>query len=528
MAALAYTSHAFSESAVWPLLAIYPLTLKQLQTYLEASRGSIPSSPSALYSTRSAASIVVLLCAVIITLIPLSSGPVVGYVYQRQNISETDQSLYYPGGGIGPSFRQRNPPASIRDTAASHYTSWSRELSKEPLDKHREWFIDRTNLSYRGELRVVATKFNRNITCRPWQLPRPTLDLEAFYIDTVMHKRNKRQAKSVKVLRRPRLAVWAHDYNHITSTRTVSTLILAAVNGSIVGGSTTTDLPHQNPDKNIIKKISALACDVDLELVEDVLAIGTPNSNATPVHINTLADIKVTHPIDEDQQRYDPVERPEDTLNELILWFTVAPVTNGASVEGAQPLYQHGGSLPIRHTSTAVGGDNDEWEIPYIVNFIEASIGASILGDSGNFPNDKVPPKIFTSRIPILKLQPSRCKVLLIPPAILLVHGIILLVMNIYLHRRLRMPIMRLATLSEIIKSAQTDNLSRQAANDMLLSDRCSQLEKVPLQFCPNISGVWDLSCLDDNLGLLGGTELRLRGSMPGSSVTLEYEGYQQ
>jgi hypothetical protein len=63
------------------------LTIKQISTYLEASRGSIPSSPLALFAARNFNLTLVLLCTVLITIVPLSSAPLVGYVYDQQNVS---------------------------------------------------------------------------------------------------------------------------------------------------------------------------------------------------------------------------------------------------------------------------------------------------------------------------------------------------------------------------------------------------------------------------------------------------------
>jgi hypothetical protein len=109
MASVAYAAHSLAESALWPVLSKQALTIKQISTYLEASRGSIPSSPLALFAARNFDSTLVLLCTVIITIVPLSSAPLVGYVYDQQNVSVGFESRYKQGGGTGPYYIQKIP-----------------------------------------------------------------------------------------------------------------------------------------------------------------------------------------------------------------------------------------------------------------------------------------------------------------------------------------------------------------------------------------------------------------------------------
>lgn len=514
MAALAYAAHAVSESAVWPLLAKRPMTLKQIDIFLEASRGSIPSSPSALFSARNMPSMIVLTCTVIVTLVPLSSAPLVGHVYQRQNLSVPFQSEYQSGGGIGPFFRQKNPPTSVRETASSLYTSWASGFAEEPLKDYREWFINRGLLASRGNMSVSATKINRNITCGPWQPQKIEIDEDGahFKFMTSMNTMTKGQDRSnhdnkVTVLRRSKLAVWAHDYVFLSPTRTVATLVFAALNGAIESGITILDLPDQKKNQHLIRNISTISCDVDLDMVEDTLVIGQVDNDDSPSAINTLEDIKVTQPgSNRDGAKFDPINHPNATLNELLLWFTVAPVTNGISIEGTQPMYEYDEHLPKRSTTTSNGHPNYQWNLDNIKNFISVSIGASLIGDSSSWPSGES--RKFTSHVYVMKLQPLRYKLLLIPPAVILVNGTILLVVNIYLHRKLRIPIMRLATLSEILKSAQTKNLSRRAAEDMLSPDQKSQLVDIAVKFSMTDRRAWGLLITEDEQGLLEGQEL--------------------
>ncbi|KAF2632447.1 hypothetical protein BU25DRAFT_454772 [Macroventuria anomochaeta] len=311
-----------------------------------------------------------------------------------------------------------------------------------------------------------------------------------------MHQKNERHDESVKVLRLPRLAVWVHDYKSFTSTRTVSTLVFAALNRDITEGSISTNLPIQKDNDKIIKKISVVACDVDLEFIEGILTIGEVTNGAPLVAINTLADSEITAPESgSGETRWNPIEHPKNTLNELVL-------------------------------CSRVNESNDQWNMTYIENFIEAFISVSILGDSNNFNNGDV--RTLASYSYVLKLQSPRCKLLMVSPMIILINGAILLIMILHLHHKLRIPVLRLATPIEILKSAQTDHLSCQAANDMLKPTQPSQLEKIKVRFDVNNSGLWGLSCLDDDTGLLGDSELLKGRSLPGSTVTLEYQCFQR
>lgn len=488
MAAMAHAAHALSEAALWPLLAQNGMTLQEIGKFLEASRGSVPSSPSAFFAARTSQAFIVLACTVTITLAPFSSAPLVGYVYERQNMTVSFQSSYQPGGGIGQSYKQTNPPLSIRTNATSFYTAWASGLAPEPLPSYRNWFLDRTILADRGSMSVIGVKINHNIQCRSWQPPRPRSSSlnGSFVFATKMKDRDQRHDKDIKVKGMPRLGVWVHDYQFMSTSRIKTTLAFAALNGTIAGGTMVEKVPEGVKD---IVNISTVACDVDLELVNDHLTIGHPGQTA-PVKINSLEKI-----------RRRP-KKPEETLNELALWFSVAPVTNGASVAGAQPMYSyHKDGLPVSFTTTGRGGRNDEWTIEYIENFIEGSLGASALGDSSNWKNGT--PVEFTSLKNSVKLDPSRPMLLLVPPLAILLCAIVLVCCNVRMHSQMKLPIMRLATLSEILKSAQTEELRRTALNDMQISNRPSRLGNVAVEFRDTSNGLWGLNGLNHHQGLL-------------------------
>lgn len=489
LAAIAHAAHTLSETALWPLLTKRNMTLGSIETYLEASRGSIPASPSALYATRSFHAFVVVLCTVIITLVSISGAPLVGYTYQRDGHFVKFQSVYRPGGGVGPLFSQTSPPESIRGNPASLYTSWASGFASEPLPDYRTWFLDRATLADRGNLSVMGVNINQNITCYAWRPPKPQASENntRFVFLTKMKERDKRHGKEVVVLPRSRLTVWAHDYEFVSKYRTRSTLAFAVVNGTIDGGEILDDLPRVNK----IRKISTIACDVDLEFVDDHLEIGQIESRATPISINSLANIRRRG------------GNSSATLNELMLWFTVSPITIGASVAGAQPMFRPNDknyTIPIIYPTDAREGFDDQWNITYIENFVKVAIGASALGESTNSLN--FDPVEFISFQRTVKLDPRRPVLLIVPPLVILFCAIILLVWNLYMHHQMQVPIMRLATLSEFIKSSQTKDLRRIAMDDMQNSNRPTQLDNVAIEF-REISRIWGLQTALDQQGSL-------------------------
>jgi hypothetical protein len=82
------------------------------------------------------------------------------------------------------------------------------------------------------------------------------------------------------------------------------------------------------------------------------------------------------------------------------------------------------------------------------------------------------------------------------------------------------LPIMRLATLSEFLKSAQTKGLRRTAFNDMQISNRPSRLGNVDVKFEDTSNGLWGLVGLNHHKSLLEERELEyIPASAPRASL---------
>lgn len=85
LAAMAYAAHAWSEASIWPLLAQHPYSISQIDTFLSASRGSVPSTALAFHGCATIEATLVIIFTALITLAPLTAAPLVGSVFHLQN-----------------------------------------------------------------------------------------------------------------------------------------------------------------------------------------------------------------------------------------------------------------------------------------------------------------------------------------------------------------------------------------------------------------------------------------------------------
>jgi hypothetical protein len=467
------------------LLHKQSLSIEHIETYLEASRGSMTVSPFVLLAARNFDSIFVILSTVFITLSPLAAAPAIGQIYNRGNISVEFLSKTRPGGGIGPLYQQTNPPGALREFSATIYTSWQSKLSFEPMPEQRDWFIDRRAWSERGNFTVDTVKMQQNIDCRGWAAT-PKKEGKYFWFKTDMNRDGKvrrggtsQHDEGVYVRDWPRLSVWAHNYTFPSPTKTIATVIFAAMNGTIDAGILSSTMPKGMG----VTSISSIACDISVEFSEERLVVG---SGGPPVRINTLKQLN-------DPQGSKKGNGNSTVLNELLLWFAVAPVANGANAFGAQPMYLFSEDwLPERFTSTDTG-NNSGWKVDRITNFIRVITGASLLGEVGKWPIDEVVQVTSHAFSPSLKMDPTRPIYLLVLPAVITTLGLLLLIWNLRVHHRQDIPIMRKATLSEVLKSSQTADVLGAAALDRIDATESSRLNRLRVKFLRSEEGVWGL-----------------------------------
>ncbi|CAG8953831.1 hypothetical protein HYFRA_00006723 [Hymenoscyphus fraxineus] len=155
MAAIAYPAYALASAALWPIYHKRSHPLNKIDTYLTASRRSLPALFQAIVKSFRGRALMVLPFVLVIAVLVQSpkqvqvNAGIVGYVYTRQNVTRTFSSNYSVGGGIGLRFKQENPPGTLPAPitfAINLYASWSNDLAKELLLQLRNFFMDREKL----------------------------------------------------------------------------------------------------------------------------------------------------------------------------------------------------------------------------------------------------------------------------------------------------------------------------------------------------------------------------------------------
>lgn len=450
LAAMAYGAKCVTESAIWPLLSKQCFSIDQVDTYLSAARGSVPSTVMSwrMVSTRSTA--LVLILSAITTLTPLVAAPLVGIVFARGDVLMDFQSNYTVANGIGRIYVQTNPPLSTGDNSQSSYVAWALNQSPEPLPDYRLWVIDRSVLFVRGNMSVRAVKAETGITCQGTNVTEISSTTTTSIFSTRMFEHAGRKLNSsdrVQVQVGKAVAVWVHDFSFDNANKSSADLVFAAFNGSIENGINTTLSNGWT--------VSSIVCKVEIEFVDKDLDIGIhlPPTVTRPV-LSLNANTSIPG-------KFRNTTGPQ-TLNENALWFAVAPLLVSMCVNGSQPLFTrwdprsvHG--LPAANTRapfTNIIEDNYSWSTSNVIDFIEASVGAVAQASSRNMPTGHT---TIVSRAPTKKLYEGRARYLIIPIAVIVFAQTTLFYWNARMHRSEKLPIMRLATVGEILKSAQTD-----------------------------------------------------------------------
>ncbi|OCT48263.1 hypothetical protein CLCR_04003 [Cladophialophora carrionii] len=464
LAAMAYAAHAWSEASIWPLLAQRPYSIGQMETFLSASRGSVPSTPVAFRHVANFDAALVLICTALITLIPLTAAPLVGYVFHQQIVPLEAKSNYTGGGGTGRHFTQHNPPVSLLAPAVVRYASWAEPLSTEPMQDYRDWFVDGYKLADKGNLAAHAVRLKKTITCRGHQVN----NISEGKVSTRMENRTfddgqgplPRGSEKVSLLMRPQLTVWADDCQLPSSSRARSTLVFASLNGTIENG-----IPAYVEHEEI-HSLEAVACDIDIDLVDDILCIGDEEcreKNSTTQTLTSLRDIY------------------RKSLNEIAVWMAMAPIVVGVSVSGAQPMFYHRPNAPLPHLYTTTIGKGDHWTSEQLEGFINASISAVAQELVVNQPaaHDVQIQSLTTT----VKLTSVRVRLLILPVATMLIVMALLVSWSELLHRKYKIPLRRLASLSEFLKSCQTAHIVKEASVDSLQADTPSNLGQLKVMF---------------------------------------------
>ncbi|KAB8293078.1 hypothetical protein EYC80_007437 [Monilinia laxa] len=431
---LFFVATTIAEPTLWPLLSRNSYTLISIDVYLQGMRGSLPSIIGALFQVRDHFATVVLLCLALIAVLSQLDRAIIGQVYMLQNTTQTYQSEYQKGGGIGISIPASNSNGPLADPAINgfaYYTSWSKGLSIEPMPDLREFLVDRYNLSSLDSFTIFGLKAQKSVNCSG----RPLTILEDY--SAILNVTAKPSDTSVWIRTDPRLSCWIDSSEMLSNMTSITTIMFAATDGSVEGGSTINHLGHN---------ITSLQCDVRTELVQSTYQAGSGGPQIT-----TLSNASF--------------HSPGNNITELANWLGGAATTFGIKVYNARPMFgvgltnsDHGEidptKLPQGYT-TIYAPDGNGWEIndwsqTALKNFINVTSGAVGLAMSMQMTDG---PVIIHSVSSFPKLNTAKTFLLLLPTGIILLIIACLAAVNRWSHNVTRIQKIRLARIPEWTES---------------------------------------------------------------------------
>lgn len=484
LAAMGYSARGLAESMIWPLLGDKHMSIEQIETYLSAAHGSIPLRRATVQLFKwTAESALIMVLTIVISLTPLSAGPLVGSVYARSAFPEILHSKYKVGAGIGRIFAQTTPPIAVGAEGMSSFLSWSKGLSREPLPEIRHWVVDRSLLVAIGNITVNAIFTKVDVDCHAFDA-NPTAfknQLATYPTNMASHNLGGREwnsSSTVEVRTAKSLSVWIDDFTFNHPNKSTAVIVFSANNGTIEGGSSNTIASDDQKGY----PTSTLSCTVSVEFIDSILHLGTngplytPFANHTsPTNLTTLSSIAHTHI----SFKNSTTDNSRNTLNENALWFAVAPVLLSPSIGGAQPEYYKDTAnananntwlgLPVPFTkgpymtSAAIASDgltadlhvSNDWSINDIHRFINVSIGAVAQASSRNFQQKD--PILVASTTYTRRMDPERVKYLVFPMVFIVLGEIGLLVVMVMLYKRSGVPVMRMAGIGEVLSACRSE-----------------------------------------------------------------------
>lgn len=476
LGAFAFVALALCEAAVWSLLVKQTMTIGGLEAYLATTRGSILAAPRALKEVKTAAMGVMLVCAIIAILTPLAGIPLVGQAYTRTTREVELKSNYTPGGGLAESFQQTEAPSFANIGVLTTYSSWATDPASEPLPEYRDWYVDREILGTKGNFSAQAVKLHTTVSCSPRtveQLVRSGKPLNAFPTNWTRAnisslRGEKRTPAEVYVRPHPQLTLWADNFTFEASHRTKATLVFAALNGTIEG------VKQSSIALGGINSVSAIGCEVIVSATDDVITVGNPSTHSDNATLPILSSLETLHT---------NTSSPSTALNELLLWFAVAPILSAPSVSGVQPMFSNSTSTNRAVAHTGQNAERNTWTIDGLESFIHLSIGALLQSTTASSSETGKNTTLLISTYPLEFLSRSRALLLLLLPLLLVT---LILSLSLYLsqvHARESIPVLRFAGPCELLKSFQTPWLREQAGIDAAKTYLPSDLGAVTVKF---------------------------------------------
>lgn len=455
IAMMSHTAYQIAETTIWPALTATTLSMRDIDRYLSLTRGSLAASPQALWHARGSSSVAIVLSTVtVIAVLQLTSSIIVGHAYSVTNVTTIYHSNHSTGGGIGLAFDgyQMNPPGTLPGAAAdalSIYTSWANGISAEPMPDQRSFIIDRANLSVVGDFSAYAIQSHMNITCSssPIRIVEEYSDI--FTVNATMSD------IPLEIRQQPMLALWVDQWTGLSNTRAITTLIFAAVNGTIEGGFKNGPSDTMS-DLGYVQGISSLACDVDVELTDSIICTWKDETKC-PEPSTTLSELAT-------------LGQPCEGC--ISVWLAAAIEVYGVSVYGTLPMFQptlpnsgvlvpeqlgnFSHNLPTAWTSTSSNA-SQAWSQDVLRNFIDVGSGALATTIMRHFPNTT---GTLESRLKMSRLETGRSWLLLFPPGFVLVTVVLVTVVSEIMYSASNLAHVRFGTIGEILFNSQTDDIA--------------------------------------------------------------------
>lgn len=458
LAGLLYLTCTLGEATIWPILLEREYTLGQFDTYLKATRGSLTSQPLALKAAKSNSARLAVICVFLSAALHPFASTFMGAALARRNVLIPHaKSRIKTGSGIGLVFNQQYPgpgrlPGPVMNSIKL-MTSWVIDNSTEPLPEYRDYIVDRSSLAKIGNMSASAVQVTKSINCQPHLVTPKKVDKGNVMYEVDITNHSKTIHPTVRVRFQPFLATWVDRVQEYKDNdkKSTTTVIFALLNGTIDGGAI---FSSENLTEDITTfpfTISAIACDIDVELVDRRLQIG--QSETVTGNLQAVKDLRFPS--------------RGKTRASICTWIGAATTLFGVNVYGTQPMYLHSETGTPGFWTTTENGRASSWSRGDVERFINVSAGAVAMSLPG-FVNGPFITTPIESQYFSMQLDHRWSYLLLIPVAVVLAATGILAALNSKMHRQLGVPAMRLATVGDILQSSVTESIQKAAFEDAL------------------------------------------------------------
>lgn len=460
---MAYATYQLAETTIWPILTQRAFDLKSIDRYLSTVRGSIASAPLALLHSRGFNQLAVLVAVIIISLLLKADATIVGYAFNIGTVSTMLKSSQRTQGGIGLGFYQANPPTSLPGAvtvAITNYQTWAYNQVAEPMWQQRHFIIDRRTLLTLGNLTARAVQADIKQNCSAWPI-----DLSGELEEVEGDKQwkvvtNLDSNPSVMLRLQPELTVWVDHLSRTGDASATTRLIFAAINGDIEDGYVNVPPSESDMYTNGTRAITALACDVDVQLVDSSMC-------TWPIPAQ-CPSWNQDQPLSDLEHLGSPFGAGPTGHWRTAVWLGAMASIVGISVSGAQPLFeaspviptQENVTLPIPWTSSDVGPGTYptyNWTQAQLNAFIDTSAGALATAITDRWQQG---PITIQSAVLLDRMQTSRSYLLLLPTAMTLASVAIMLILTKTMHQSCKVDVVRLGNTTEMIDSTQNRSMA--------------------------------------------------------------------